>query len=128
MWYLLRYRLSKHYPTLFVFGDSVRFFFKNEVFEPVAGEDSTTLKIEIAHAASPTLIWALINLKDIKSGPPQLAMSPGVFPIQTAFPDPVRYKAWVTVSWQLQDGGSMRWQLFYLASPGDYLYHESLDP
>lgn len=63
---------------------------------PAAGDNVNGQEFELARCSTDR-VWALVDTGNAKSLPSSIALAPSVFTVQTAPPDPTRFKAWVQV-------------------------------
>jgi hypothetical protein len=97
LWYLLRYRLSRRLPTVFVLDDDILYFFhESGVYTEAPAAKGGHLAEDVIIAAGSDLVWALIEGVG-KSEPAKWLVTNALFPVQSASPDMSGYKAWMKV-------------------------------
>ena len=94
-YYLLVRLLQRKQVVLFSpDGERVFFFYVHEVYtvsmDALAGGDAS---LPNPISSSNVFIWSLFDINELKAPKSVLVTSP-CFPVQTASPNPVRYKTW----------------------------------
>lgn len=95
-YYILVRLLQRKQVVLFSLdGEKLFLFYHDKVYTPEPTSVLSSLQLPRSKpSSSDVFVWSLFDINQ-RSEPRQLLFNECCFPVQTASPDPIRYKGWV---------------------------------